>query len=177
MTEYTRGTGSENIREPAELTHIDEKGQARMVDISGKPETARVAVARGRVLMKAETFQILKSGQAKKGDVLGVARVAGIMAAKQTGYLIPLCHPLQITSATVEFKLDEAEHAVEIESRITTIGRTGAEMEALTAVSVAGLTVYDMLKAVDKEMVIQDVRLVEKSGGKSGTFVRQVERV
>jgi cyclic pyranopterin phosphate synthase len=157
------------------LTHIDEKGQARMVNVGNKPETARIAVARGEVLMAKETFGILKAGQAQKGDVLGVARTAGIMSAKQTCYLIPLCHPLQITSASVEFNLDETRHAVEIEARVTTFGRTGAEMEALTAVSVAGLTIYDMLKAVDREMIIENIRLIQKSGGKSGTFRRKGE--
>lgn len=156
------------------LTHVDQRGQARMVDVGCKPDTTREAVARGRVLMSREAFGLVATGEAAKGDVLAVARLAGIMAAKQTGALIPLCHPLAITSAAVDFRLQEIDDrgAVEIEARVGTVGKTGAEMEALTAVSVAALTVYDMVKAVDKCMVIEGIRLVRKSGGKSGDYVR-----
>lgn len=152
------------------FSHFDEHGKAAMVDIGAKAETARVAVARGRVTMQPETLALVKAGQMGKGDALGVARLAGIMAAKRTAELIPLCHPLALTSIAVELTLDEAVPAVEIEARVTLTGRTGAEMEALTAASVAALTVYDMCKAVDRGMVISDIRLVYKSGGKSGTY-------
>lgn len=159
------------------LTHIDEQGRARMVDVGAKADTERVAVARGEVRMKPETLALIRQGAAAKGDVLGVARVAGIMAAKKTGELIPLCHPLPITSATVDFTFDEADSRVLIEASVSTVGKTGVEMEALTAVSVAGLTIYDMVKAADKDMTIGQVRLVKKTGGKSGTYVRPGESV
>jgi len=152
------------------LTHIDEAGAARMVDVSAKAETARVAVAKGFVAMRAETLALIMEGAAPKGDVLAAARIAGIMAAKQTSSLIPLCHPLAITSVTVD--LVAAAGGVEITAAVRTTGRTGVEMEALTAVSVAALTVYDMVKAVDRGMRIEAVRVVEKSGGKSGDFVQ-----
>ncbi|MBC9784780.1 cyclic pyranopterin monophosphate synthase MoaC [Heliobacterium chlorum] len=154
------------------LTHFDDKGCARMVDVSVKEDTVREAVARGRVVMARETFRRVRDGQIAKGDVLAVARLAGIMAAKKTGELIPLCHPLYITGVTVDFTLNELHACIEIESRVKTTGKTGVEMEALTAVSVAALTIYDMCKAMDKEMVITDIRLMEKSGGKSGHYVR-----
>jgi cyclic pyranopterin phosphate synthase len=150
------------------LTHIDDKGAARMVDVSAKAETLREAVARGQVAMRAETLALIKEGDAKKGDVLAAARIAGIMAAKRTSELIPLCHVLLLEAVTVEFELRAG--AVEICATVRTTGRTGVEMEALTAVSVAALTIYDMLKAVDRGMRIEVVRVVHKSGGASGDF-------
>jgi len=155
------------------LTHFDEKGHARMVDVTPKAETLRIAVARGHVSAKPETIRLIAEQGFKKGDVLEVARLAGIMGAKRTGELIPLCHPLVLTSVKVDLSINHAENRVEIEAEVQTVGRTGVEMEALTAVSVAGLTVYDMCKAVDREMVISEIRLVKKIGGKSGTFVRE----
>jgi len=154
-----------------ELTHFDENGRARMVDVSEKAETARFAVASGRVDMRPETLERIRSGQIAKGDVLAVAQVAGIMAAKQTASLIPMCHPLAITGAKLDFRLVEPG-TVEIEAMVKVTGKTGVEMEALTAVSVAALTIYDMCKAVDKTMVIGDISLQEKAGGKSGHFIR-----
>jgi cyclic pyranopterin monophosphate synthase len=155
------------------LTHFDEKGNARMVDVTPKPETLRVAVARGHVTAKPETIQLITERGFKKGDVLEVARLAGIMATKRTSDLIPLCHPLALTSVKVELTVNDAENRVEIEAEVQTVGRTGVEMEALTAVSVAALTVYDMCKSVDREMEISAIRLMKKTGGKSGTFVRE----
>ena len=155
------------------LTHFDEKGHARMVDVTPKAETLRVAVARGHVLAKRETLRLISERGFAKGDVLEVARLAGIMATKRTGDLIPLCHPLALTSVKVDLSINETEHCVEIEAEVQTVGRTGVEMEALTAVSVAGLTVYDMCKSIDREMEISDIRLVKKTGGKSGTFIRE----
>ena len=154
------------------LTHFDEKGHARMVDVTPKAETLRIAVARGHVNAKPETIRLIAEQGFKKGDVLEVARLAGIMGAKRTGELIPLCHPLALTSVKVDLSINHAENRIEIEAEVQTVGRTGVEMEALTAVSVAGLTVYDMCKAVDREMVISEIRLVKKTGGKSRTFVR-----
>lgn len=156
----------------AQLSHVDEKGQARMVDVTLKPATMREAVARGRVWMHPETLALIAEGTIAKGDVLATARLAGIMAAKQVGSLIPLCHPLNLTSVTVEFDFNHDDSTVEIEAVTRVNGPTGVEMEALTAVSVAGLTIYDMCKAVDRGMVIGDIRLVKKSGGKSGTYIR-----
>jgi len=153
-----------------DLTHFDEEGRARMVDVSDKAETARVAVARGKITMKAETFERIRSGLIAKGDVLAVAQVAGIMAAKQTSQVIPMCHPLMITGAKLSFNLVEPGE-VNIEAIVKVYGKTGIEMEALTAVSVAALTIYDMCKAMDKTMTIGDIYLVEKLGGKSGHFV------
>jgi cyclic pyranopterin phosphate synthase len=150
------------------LTHIGEDGAARMVDVSAKAETVREAVAKGRVRMRPETVALIREGLAAKGDVLAVARVAGIMAAKRTPELIPLCHTLLLDAVTVELAL--ADDAVEITASVRMVGKTGAEMEALTAVSVAALTVYDMVKAADKAMRIEDVRVVRKTGGKSGDF-------
>lgn len=155
-----------------DLTHFDERGQARMVDVHAKPETQRVAVARGRVQVQPETLRIVREGRAAKGDVLGVARIAGIMAAKRTADLIPLCHPIPLTKVEVDLELNEAESCIEIEARVETIARTGVEMEALTAVSVAALTVYDMLKAVDRGMMIDAIGLVLKAGGRSGEWRR-----
>jgi cyclic pyranopterin phosphate synthase len=150
------------------LTHFDAKGDAHMVDVSDKDVTARVATAKGAVLMAPETLALVREGRAKKGDVLAVARLAGIMAAKRTAELIPLCHPLPITKVSVE--LTAADDRVEIEATVAVTGKTGVEMEALTAVSVAALTVYDMLKAADKAMRLTDIRLVHKEGGRSGVF-------
>lgn len=155
------------------LTHFTEDGAAHMVDVSAKDVTDRVAVAGGRVSMSAEAFAHVKAGTAKKGDVLGTARLAGIMGAKKTSDLIPLCHPLALSKVEIDFDLDEAAHAVSIRVTVKVTGKTGVEMEALTAASVAALTIYDMLKAVDKAMVIGDIRLLKKSGGKSGTYEAQ----
>src|SRR5690349_2630027 len=152
------------------LTHFDSEGNARMVDVSEKSETERIATAKGAVLMSAETLRLIKSGGVKKGDVLTVAQLAGIMGAKRTPDLIPLCHPLALSSVTVELSLNEAKSAVEITATCKLKGRTGVEMEALTAVSVAALTVYDMCKAVDRGMVVTDLRLLRKSGGRSGNW-------
>jgi cyclic pyranopterin phosphate synthase len=154
----------------AKLTHFDDKGNAAMVDVSAKDVSARVATAKGSVVMAPETLRMVMQGSAKKGDVLGVARLAGIMAAKRTAELIPLCHPLPISSIEVELACDPARNAIDIAATCKVEGRTGIEMEALTAVSAAALTVYDMCKAVDRSMVIGDIRLTHKSGGKSGTF-------
>lgn len=158
-----------------ELTHFDREGRARMVDVTAKADTVRVAVARGAIRMKPETLALIGKGEIAKGDVLTVAQVAGIMGAKQTAALVPMCHPLQLTGAELRFRLDHEFNRVEIESRVQTTGKTGVEMEALTAVSVAALTIYDMCKAVDKEMVIEEIRLVEKAGGRSGMFRRKGE--
>jgi cyclic pyranopterin phosphate synthase len=152
------------------LTHFDEKGGAIMVDVSDKAETARVAVAGGSVLMERATLDLIMAGGVKKGDVLAVARLAGIMAAKRTPDLIPLCHPLNLSSVAVELSCDPATSSVEITATAKITGRTGVEMEALTAVAVAALTVYDMCKSVDRGMRIGDIRLLHKSGGKSGTY-------
>ncbi len=154
----------------SDLTHFDSDGNAVMVDVSAKAETERVAVAKGSVHMKPATLALIRDRGMKKGDVLSVAQLAGIMGAKRTPDLIPLCHPLGLSSVSVELSLDEAASAVHIEAVCKLVGRTGVEMEALTAVSVAALTVYDMCKAVDKGMRIEAIRLVRKSGGKSGTY-------
>ncbi len=154
----------------AELTHLDAEGRARMVDVSDKAETRRAATAKGAVLMRPETIALIREGGVKKGDVLTVARLAGIMGAKRTPDLIPLCHPLNLTSIEVELTLDEARSAVDITATAKLSGRTGAEMEAMTAVAVAALTVYDMCKAVDRGMRLTDILLTRKSGGKSGTY-------
>jgi len=150
------------------LTHFDARGQAHMVDVAAKDETHRVAIARGRISMLPATLRQIRSGSAKKGDVLGVARLAAIQAAKRTADLIPLCHPLALTRVDVAFRLDGKAPAVECEATVETVGRTGVEMEALTAVSVGLLTIYDMCKAVDRGMRVERVHLVEKKGGKSG---------
>lgn len=153
------------------LTHVDARGEAHMVDVTDKPVTVREAEARGRVVMRIETAQLIADNRAAKGDVLGTARIAAVMAAKRTSDLIPLCHGLPLTSVDVEFDID-ASGAVEIGVRVKTESRTGVEMEALTAVSVAALTIYDMCKAVDRGMTIEDIRVTYKSGGRSGTFRR-----
>jgi cyclic pyranopterin phosphate synthase len=152
------------------LSHMDESGRPRMVDVAGKPDTVRQATARGRVVMQPATFQIIKGGGTAKGDVLSVAQLSGISAAKRTPDLIPLCHPILIDGVNVEFSLDEANNAVEITSTVDSTGKTGVEMEALTATAVAALTIYDMCKAIDRGMKIENIRLVRKSGGKSGTI-------
>lgn len=155
-----------------ELTHIDEHGAARMVDVSAKPPTHREAIAAGEISMQPHTVSLIQEGNIAKGDVLSVARVAGIMAAKRTPDLIPLCHPLPITSVAVDFDFDEQKSSITISARVRCTGITGVEMEALTAVSVAALTIYDMAKAVDRSMEIRSIRLLEKHGGKSGDWVR-----
>ena len=153
------------------LTHFDAQGQAHMVDVGAKPATHRIAVATGRIEMQPATLAIIESGTAKKGDVLGIARIAGIMAAKKTSDLIPLCHPLALTRVAVELESVPADNAIRCTATVETVGQTGVEMEALTAVQVALLTVYDMCKAADKRMVITGVQVLEKHGGKSGSFV------
>jgi len=152
-----------------ELSHLDDQGKVRMVDVGHKADTERIAIAKGEVVMKPETFSLVKAGNLKKGDVLSTARLAGIMGAKRTAELIPLCHPLALTHIGVEVDLEPELPGVVISASARTIGKTGVEMEALTAVSIAALTVYDMVKAVDKKMHIQNIRLVEKRGGQSGT--------
>ena len=156
-----------------EFTHFDAGGNAAMVDVGAKPSTERSATARARVAMLPATLALIRSGGAKKGDVLGVARIAGIMAAKRTAELIPLCHPLPISAVTVDLTADETTGAVEIAATVRTTGQTGVEMEALTAASVAALTVYDMCKSVDRGMRIEAVRVTHKAGGKSGEFVQE----
>ena len=155
------------------LTHFDGKGDAHMVDVSDKPVTSRIAVAETYIKMQRETFDIITEGRAKKGDVMGVARLAGIMAAKRTADLIPLCHPLMLSKIDVNFELDEARHRIKIESLCKLSGQTGVEMEALTAVSVAALTLFDMAKALDPMMEIQDIKVMHKQGGKSGDWSRK----
>jgi len=157
----------------SELTHFDQQGQAHMVDVSDKASTTRVAVAQGRIVMQPSTLALIAEGRAGKGDVLGVARIAAIQGAKRTADLIPLCHPLALSKVAVEFELDEASSAVVCRVTVQTVGPTGVEMEALTAVQVGLLTIYDMCKAADRGMVMTDVGLLEKVGGKSGHWVRQ----
>ncbi len=152
------------------LSHIDESGRARMVDVTAKDETVRVAVAKGRIVMQPETLRLLLAGEIGKGNVLTTAQVAGVMAAKRTSDLIPMCHPLLLTGIEVDLAPDEGASAVEVTATVRTTGKTGVEMEALTAVAVAGLTVYDMCKAVDRGMRLESLRLVEKTGGKSGAW-------
>ncbi|MBO8127028.1 MAG: cyclic pyranopterin monophosphate synthase MoaC [Firmicutes bacterium] len=156
-----------------ELTHFNRSGKARMVDVGGKDVTKRVAVARGTVKMQPETLRLIKEGGHKKGDVLAVAQVAGIMGAKRTPEIIPMCHPIFITGVDLSFEIDEEASAVHIQAEVRTQGQTGVEMEALTAVSTAALTIYDMCKAVDRGMEITDICLLKKSGGKSGTYLRE----
>ena len=156
----------------SELTHFDAQGQAHMVDVSAKPATTRVAVAQGRIVMKPETLALIANGQAGKGDVLGVARIAAIQGAKRTSDLIPLCHPLALSKVAVEFELENEPPSVTCRATVHTVGPTGVEMEALTAVQIGLLTIYDMCKAADKGMVMTDVGLLEKQGGKSGHWLR-----
>ena len=155
------------------LSHLDDQGRARMVDVSDKNITSRIAVARGTIHMRAETLALIRANKIEKGDVFSVARVAGIMAAKKTSELIPMCHPLNITSVEIDLTPAENPERVEIEASVRVSGQTGVEMEAMAAVAVTGLTIYDMCKAVDREMSIGEIRLVKKSGGKSGTFLRK----
>ena len=157
----------------AKLSHLDEQGRARMVDVSAKDVTSRVAVARGTIRMRPETLSLILEDKIEKGDVFSVARVAGIMAAKKTSELIPMCHPLNITSVEIDLSPQQKPARVEIDATVRVSGKTGVEMEAMTAVAVAGLTIYDMCKAVDREMSLGEIRLVKKSGGKSGTFLRK----
>ena len=154
-----------------QLSHTDEQGHARMVDVSAKPDTQREAIARGVIRMRPETLALIQSGGVPKGDVIGVARLAGIMAAKRTHELIPLCHPLLLTDIAVDITPNEAESTLDISATVRTTGKTGVEMEALTAVTIAALTVYDMCKAVDRGMRVESVRLAEKRGGKSGEII------
>ncbi len=158
----------------SKLTHFDSNGQAHMVDISEKPITRRIAIAEGKIIMQAITLDLIRSGGHKKGDVLGIARIAGIMASKKTADLIPLCHPLAITKVKLEFKLQNQPPSVYCQATVATSGQTGVEMEALTAVQIALLTIYDMCKSVDKGMTMQNIGLVEKQGGKSGHWQKSV---
>ena len=157
----------------SQLSHLDEQGRAHMVDVSGKEVTSRIAIARGTIHMRAATLDLILEDKIEKGDVFSVARVAGIMAAKKTADLIPMCHPLNITSVKIELSPARDPARVDIEATVRVTGKTGVEMEAMTAVSIAGLTIYDMCKAVDREMTIGEIRLAKKSGGKSGTFIRK----
>lgn len=157
----------------SKLTHLDESGRASMVDVGAKPDTERIAIAGGAVYMEAETLRLIREGALKKGDALTVARIAGIMAAKRTSELIPLCHPIPLTKIEVDLTLDESANAIRITATARTIGKTGVEMEALTAVSTAALTIYDMAKAVDRAMRISDIRLLEKHGGIHGDYVTE----
>jgi len=159
----------------APLTHFDAAGQAHMVDVGAKTETTRVARAQGHIRMAPATFALIASGSAKKGDVLGIARIAAIQGAKRTAELIPLCHPLALTRVAAEFTLDASRFSVTIEVTAETVGRTGVEMEALTAVSTGLLTIYDMCKAADRSMIIEDIRLLEKAGGKSGHWLANAD--
>jgi cyclic pyranopterin phosphate synthase len=157
---------------PSPLTHIDHRGEARMVDVTDKGATERIAIAEGRVIMRKETLDLVLEGNAMKGDVLGAARLAGIMAAKRTGELIPLCHPLPLDAVSIGFSFPD-DHTVAIEAEVRVTAKTGVEMESLTAVSIAALTIYDMCKAMDRAIVITQIRLEEKSGGRSGHFARE----
>ena len=152
------------------LTHFNKEGRARMVDVSGKNDSLRIAIAEGEIIMRPSTLKMIKDKEISKGDVLGVAQVAGIMAAKKTSEIIPMCHPLILTNVDLNFTINENENKIIIQSKVKTMGKTGVEMEALTAVAAAGLTIYDMCKAVDRGMTIQDIHLVEKSGGQSGHY-------
>ncbi len=157
----------------SKLTHLDDRGRVSMVDVGAKPDSERVAVAGGRVLMQPATVRLIRAGQVKKGDALAVARIAGIMAAKRAAELIPLCHPIAINSIELDLTIDEAKHAVDIVATVKTRGKTGVEMEALTAVATAALTIYDMAKAVDREMRLSDIRLLEKRGGLRGDYTAE----
>jgi cyclic pyranopterin monophosphate synthase len=158
------------------LTHFDASGQAHMVDVGTKADTHRIAVAAGTIRMKPETLSLITSGSARKGDVLGIARIAAIMGAKRTSDLVPLCHPLPITRVAVDFEIDEGAVAVHCRAQVETVGKTGVEMEALTAVQVGLLTIYDMCKAADRDMVMTNVRVLEKHGGKSGDWTADVDK-
>jgi cyclic pyranopterin monophosphate synthase len=158
-----------------EFTHINEQGRAKMVDVSEKEDTVRTAVACGSIYMKAETLDKIKNGQIKKGEVLSVAQVGGIMGAKSTPSIIPMCHPIMITGCDISFSMDFENSKIDIEAITRCTGKTGIEMEALTAVSIAALTIYDMCKAIDKGMIIKDIMLLKKSGGKSGVYERDIQ--
>lgn len=158
-----------------EFTHFNESGKAKMVEVGDKKDTKRVAVAKGTIKMNSKTLEMIIQGQMKKGDVLFVAQIAGIMGAKKTSDIIPMCHNIFITGADIKFEADEKNNAVHIEAVVKTTGKTGVEMEALSAVSIAALTIYDMCKAVDKDMVIEDIKLIKKTGGKSGEYIRKGE--
>ncbi len=157
----------------AKLSHIDEKGKARMVDVTAKKETLREAAAQGRVLLRPDTVALIEAGGMPKGDVFAVARIAGVMAAKRTSEMIPLCHPLSLTGVDIQFAVNAGGGEIVITATVKTVGKTGVEMEALTAVGVAGLTIYDMCKAADRSIIIADIKLLSKKGGKSGTFIRE----
>lgn len=158
-----------------EFTHFNESGKAKMVEVGEKQDTKRVAIARGTIKMNIKTLKMITQGEMKKGDVLSVAQVAGIMGAKKTSEIIPMCHNIFITGADIKFEVDEENNAIHIETEVKTTGKTGIEMEALSAVSITALTIYDMCKAVDKDMVIENIRLVKKTGGKSGEYIRMGE--
>lgn len=160
---------------PPQLTHLDEQGRARMVDVGQKPDTQRIAIAKGKITMQPATLESIRAGNIKKGDVLSVAQIAGILGAKKTHELIPMCHPLLLTHIDLAFDIQPEEDAIEITATVKTTGKTGVEMEALTAVNVAALTIYDMAKAIDRGMHIQDIRLVRKTGGKSGDIILEEE--
>lgn len=170
VTTYHSYTMTKNAKPQGDLTHFDSTGQAHMVDVGDKSETHRIAVAAGTIRMKPETLARVVSGTAKKGDVLGIARIAAIMAAKKTSDLVPLCHPLALTRVAVEFEIDEAASSVHCRAQVETIGKTGVEMEALTAVQVGLLTIYDMCKAIDRGMIMTNIRVLEKHGGKTGNW-------
>ena len=159
-----------------ELSHFNKNGRAHMVDVGGKEDTQRIAIAEGSVVMQPETLKMIKDGKLVKGDVLAVAQIAGIMAAKKTCQIIPMCHPLILTNVDLNFTINENDNKIIIQSKVKTMGKTGVEMEALTAVAAAGLTIYDMCKAVDRGMTIQSIYLLEKSGGKSGHFSRSLKK-
>lgn len=169
MVAYNSETNAENMV----LTHFNESGKARMVDVTSKTDTERRAVAEGRITLLPETLALVKQGAMGKGDVLGVAQVAGIMGAKRTWDIIPMCHPLMLTGVNIEFTINDELHCIDIQATVKTTGKTGVEMEALTAVSIAALTIYDMCKAVDKGMTMEYIRLCAKSGGKSGNYFRE----
>jgi cyclic pyranopterin phosphate synthase len=156
------------------FSHIDEKGKARMVDVTAKKASSREAVAQGKVLMSRDTLSLIEKGEIPKGDVFGVAKIAGIMAAKKTSEMIPMCHPLELTGVDIAFSSNADLGEITIEARVKNVGRTGVEMEAMTAVSVAALTIYDMCKSADKRIVLTDIKLISKHGGKSGSFLREV---
>jgi len=172
-SQFTKQNSAERLRVMVEFSHLDSDGKAKMVDISDKAPSHRVAVARGKVRMRPETVSLIQGGGIAKGDVFGVAKVAGIMAAKRTSDLIPMCHPLEVTGVEIRFESRADAGEIEIEATAKTCGRTGVEMEALTAVGVAALTIYDMCKSADRDIVITEIRLVSKEGGKSGTYVRR----
>jgi cyclic pyranopterin phosphate synthase len=168
-------TNTTTSPDAGQLTHFDATGQAHMVDVAAKAETHRIALAAGVIRMKPETLALIVSGNAKKGDVLGIARIAAIMGAKRTSDLVPLCHPLALTRVTVDFEVEPAANRVHCRAQVETVGKTGVEMEALTAVQVGLLTIYDMCKAVDRGMVMSDIRVLEKHGGKSGDWSAELD--